>query len=164
MKSIRAFDKYTAKQILRLPTNLHHPFEMLGYATTPFIWGVILVIYNVIAYNGQLAASVLVLLLLPLATISKLAFRRQRPPTIYAGNMRIKSYSFPSSHAYTAALGGGFFAMLCFTSNSYLLGSLVSAIVIIVGVSRVYLGAHYPSDVLAGWALGLVMLYVTTLI
>ena len=60
--------------------------------------------------------------------------------------------SLPSGHAATAAAAAGVVALL----HPRLRLPLV-ALVALIGVSRVYLGVHYPSDVLAGLALGLVV-------
>lgn len=98
---------------------------------------------------------VMALVCMPLASISKFAFKRQRPPTIYAGNMRIKSYSFPSSHAYSSALGCCFLSIVAANQGVWYLAFILAPVAITVGVSRVFVGAHYPSDVIAGLLLGL---------
>jgi undecaprenyl-diphosphatase len=153
MTTIRQFDTAATKLIAKLPENLQKPFDKLGYCTIPSAWAAALVIYS-LATQSLTLATVLVLCLLPLATISKFLFRRNRPPTIYAGNMRIKSYSFPSSHAYSAALCGSYFSWLAVVHHLNWLVILLILLIAIIGTSRVYLGAHYPSDVLAGWLVG----------
>lgn len=60
-----------------------------------------------------------------------------------------KTYSFPSSHAVTSMAAAVFFGLLF----RRLLPILLSAS-ILVSYSRVYLGVHYPFDILAGWVLG----------
>lgn len=61
--------------------------------------------------------------------------------------------SFPSGHSTTAAAIGVAIALLVWRRNRALaLGAL--SYVFLVGFSRVASGVHYPSDVLAGWALG----------
>jgi len=57
--------------------------------------------------------------------------------------------SFPSSHATETAAGAAIF-----TWASPMLSPVAIGIALLVGISRVYLGVHWPTDVLAGWALG----------
>ena len=93
-----------------------------------------------------------------LTTLAKLAFARPRPELV-AHLVEVSSYSFPSGHAMSSAvtyltLG----ALLARTQarkriKAYLLGVAV-LLTLMIGTSRVYLGVHYPSDVLAGWSLG----------
>ncbi|MBS2963512.1 phosphatase PAP2 family protein [Actinocrinis puniceicyclus] len=61
-------------------------------------------------------------------------------------------YSFPSNH--TALAGALVAALFCFSRR---LGVIGLALALIEGFSRVYLGQHYPHDVLAGLLLGLVV-------
>jgi undecaprenyl-diphosphatase len=57
--------------------------------------------------------------------------------------------SFPSTHASDSAA-----AAVIFAWGAPRLSTLGLALVLLVGISRVYLGVHWPTDVLAGWALG----------
>jgi len=57
--------------------------------------------------------------------------------------------SFPSAHAADTAAAA---AVVSWAAPA--LAPLALAIALLVGVSRVYLGVHYPSDVVAGWVLG----------
>ena len=70
-----------------------------------------------------------------------------------------QGYSFPSGHSSSAAATYGTTA-LSFRKRWL----TVTAVVLIlrVGVSRFMLGVHYPTDVLAGWALGAVVMIVVT--
>ena len=60
-----------------------------------------------------------------------------------------KLFSLPSNHAVNAATAVAFLGVL-FPKTRWPMGVLA----VLGGLSRVYLGAHYPTDVLAGWCLG----------
>jgi undecaprenyl-diphosphatase len=69
-------------------------------------------------------------------------------------------FSFPSGHAaasMSVAVGLAFFLPAAG-------GAAVILLAIMVGVSRCYLGVHYPGDVLVGWALSLVGILLATMI
>jgi undecaprenyl-diphosphatase len=97
-------------------------------------------------------------------SILKNLVHRKRPPTMYVAHMKIHSYSFPSGHAFGAV---AFYGLLAYLAFKYLpapwniLATIALVIlVLMIGISRVYLGAHFPSDVLAGWLLGGLALFL----
>jgi undecaprenyl-diphosphatase len=91
-----------------------------------------------------------------LDTLLKLTFARDRPAAFFGYPLPV-SHSFPSGHAFFA---GSFFGGLAvLVSGRARSGALRAAIwvsaialILLIGLSRVYLGVHYPSDVLAGYA------------
>ncbi len=84
----------------------------------------------------------------------------QRPrPDLVAAVAQTQTYSFPSGHAFLSAVTfltlGALLARVQGRAEVkiYFL-SLAIVITVLVGISRVYLGVHWPTDVLAGWCAG----------
>jgi undecaprenyl-diphosphatase len=93
-----------------------------------------------------------------LSALLKDAFGRARPDLVPHG-VEVHTLSFPSGHAMLAAatyltLG----ALLARVQphprvKTYVL-TVAAVLTVLIGVSRVHLGVHWPSDVLAGWCVG----------
>ena len=86
-------------------------------------------------------------------------FARERPPLIYH-LLTVKSLSFPSGHAMMSSVvyltQGALLAKVQSNKNLRVYILLVAIILVfLIGISRIYFGVHYPTDVLAGWSVGL---------
>jgi len=93
-----------------------------------------------------------------ISTGLKMGFERPRPDLVPHAT-RIYTASFPSGHAMMSAITYlTLSALLARVEKSRRVSAFFMALAIVVtllvGVSRVYLGVHWPSDVLAGWAVG----------
>lgn len=165
---IRRFDTDVTSTIASWPISLK-PFFLgvtaLGDPIVTIGIGLAVAIYGFYLASVRLAlAGITVWLTLGIGAILKILFGRERPITEYAANMHIQTLSFPSGHASGATIAYGLLAYFAWHLlpqpwNYIVVGCLVT-VIILVGVSRVYLGAHFPSDVVAGWMLGLVALLV----
>ncbi len=97
-----------------------------------------------------------------LNTVIKIIVRRPRPSTTMLFSYE-KSFSFPSGHTMMSTIFYGLIIYYVYKNIKnknlkYLLVSLLSLIIVMIGVSRVYLGVHYATDVAAAYILGIVYL------
>lgn len=87
--------------------------------------------------------------------LSKQAFGRVRPD-LWVSIVRETTYSFPSGHAMSSmAVATALTFLLWKTRWKWMALVAGGAFVFMVGLSRVYFGVHYPSDIVAGWAASL---------
>lgn len=94
----------------------------------------------------------------------KVLFRRERP---IESIIEESGYSFPSGHSMTSLAFYGFLIYLLYKSSiqkklKILLITILGIIIMLIGTSRIYLGVHYLSDVLAGFSFTLAYLIIFT--
>lgn len=157
---------------LREPTNTADPIgpawieeamrDFSAMGSTTVLTFVTLSLVGYLAFTRRSHAALLVLGAVLSGTIVsqllKIGFARPRPDLVPYGT-EVFTASFPSGHAMMSAvvyltLG----TLLARTESRRRVKSYVMAIAavltLLVGLSRIYLGVHWPSDVVAGWALG----------
>lgn len=113
-------------------------------------------------YSIKVPAVALSSLLLML--ILKLFFHRDRPlsPLLKAA----KGFSFPSGHALMSVTFYGLLILIVWQNIQqawlkWILSAFLVLLIIVIGLSRVYLRVHYASDVIAGFSVGLVWLLLS---
>jgi undecaprenyl-diphosphatase len=115
--------------------------------------------------RGWRRGAVLVLVTLAGAAILDIGlkefFARARPQAFFEYYPAPRSFSFPSGHAlFAVCFFGGIAVLLSHRLRGRLARALVWTVALVliflIGVSRVYLGVHYPTDVIGGFAVGIV--------
>jgi undecaprenyl-diphosphatase len=96
-----------------------------------------------------------------LDTLAKDVVRRSRPDLLPPIVIE-PGYSFPSGHATLSTVAYGIMVLLLIHSRlpravKIVAVGALAVLVLLVGLSRIYLGVHYPSDVLGGWLTGAVV-------
>ena len=135
-------------------------------ASTTAVLSLCIVVSAYLIWKRWWYALIAVALVVPggvlLNVILKMAFARARPEW---GDADLPGYSFPSGHTMTATLFYGLlgaFAVLALKSRWWraIAVAVVFFLIGAVGFSRIYLGAHYLSDVVAAFAAGVAWLAI----
>lgn len=167
----RAFDE-TVLLAFRDRTNPYNPVgpvwlqmmfrditSMGGYAMVTLIS---LAVMGYLLMDGKRGAALLVLVAVGggavLSNLLKLAIERPRPDLV-GRLVEVNTTSFPSGHATLAAVTYLTLGALLsrvearHRAKIYVL-TIAVTLTFLIGISRIYLGVHWPTDVLAGWCVG----------
>lgn len=167
-----AFD-HTVMLALRNPADLSDPvgpvwmeegmrdITALGGTLVLTLITLLVVVYLVIVRERRTAMFVAVSVAggSAVGNLLKAGFHRPRPDLV-PHDVAVYTLSFPSSHAMMSAIVYLTLGILLArqegrTALKIYLIAIAVLLTLLVGVSRVYLGVHWPTDVLAGWAIGL---------
>jgi len=155
----------------------HRNAFLTKFSLAAAFWGgvegyILLVMLFYVVWNKRLAIrlAVVVLVALSLNDLFKMFLRNPRP-FVSQGTWQKKwavpepsardlaaQYSTPSGHATAAA---SFYAYLYGVVRSRVVRVIAIAAILLIGISRPYLGVHYFEDILLGWALGLAVALVS---
>jgi len=165
-----AFDRSASLDMLstRSPalTLIARAVTVLGDGSVLVVFGV-LVAWSMWRRDHDLARPAVLMATLAataaIVTLLKLAFSRSRP--LVGGVLGTPSldYSFPSGHTTNGTVVYGLVAaLLCLTVDRrrtrLILGGVSVVIALLIGWSRVYLGYHWATDVIAGWLLAIALI------
>lgn len=132
-----------------------------------FIATIIILIYNY-KHNTKRNISLILILLLcsTYILITKNIFQRPRPDILQL--ISIDGFSFPSGHStFSIAIYGYLIYLINKDNNKWwkiVVTTLLVLLIVCIGLSRIYLGVHYFSDVLAGFISGLIILNLVLVI
>lgn len=128
---------------------------------------VVTVILFLVIKNKKIGLSIIVNL--SIVTILNVILKRilQRPRPIEYRIIDETGYSFPSGHSMISMAFYGFLIYLLYkhAKNKYIKWSgiiILSLLIVLIGISRIYLGVHYTSDVLAGFLISVSYLILFT--
>ena len=125
---------------------------------------ILLILYYLfVRENRNTAFRILTISLTSVAAMFAIKFilQRQRPLTPLIA--KVHGYSFPSGHTFTSVTFYGIIAYIAYRNiknKALRLATIIllAIFVLLVGVSRIYLGLHYATDVIAGLCLGIIWL------
>jgi undecaprenyl-diphosphatase len=147
-------------------TSFMRAVTYLGSNEFLLIAGAGVVLAFVLTRRGRAAVTLLITMAgaALLNVTLKLSFGRERPEPFFDTPLP-ESFSFPSGHAL---LSFCFYGVLAAVTTARVSGTArraavwagAAALVILIGLSRVYLGVHYPSDVAAGYAAAFVWVMI----
>lgn len=168
--NISWFDNFIYNIVINLKsdfmTNVMKGITFLGSVKFIIIINVLLFIYSMVKKKYNLLLITISSITSPIVNnILKVIFKRPRP--IIINMIEEGSYSFPSGHSMISIL---FYGSIIYLLNKYkikhckLISIILSMLILLIGISRIYLGVHYPSDVLGGYLTAGICLTIITLI
>lgn len=161
-KATLSFDRFVYDAIITYQSKRTTFFfnQITQLASGVFVFALSLILFFINRQIGKwcfinmLANSVL-------NQVCKLIFVRERPSLLHL--TKVSGYSFPSGHAMMSMAVYGLLIYFVYQSSlhqtwKYLLYTIFTMIILLVGFSRIYLGVHYASDVLGGYLLSFIYL------
>ena len=130
------------------------------------LWFIIVIILIFVLNKDRKFNIVMTLYIICIALITffmKGLFIRERPYELMI--VEELGYSFPSGHSSLSISFYGLLSYLVYKSNyqkgkKIILISFLLILSLLIGISRIYLGVHYPSDVIAGFMVGIIYLMI----
>lgn len=157
---VNFLDTFIYDLIISLKSNSFTKFMkfITFLASTKFITSIVILLFILSFFKGKLPLIINWIILgeVFINNIIKVLVRRERP--IIINMVTENTFSFPSGHTMAAVVFYGFLIYLIKKSKldkkyKILVSIILSLLIILIMMSRIYLGAHYFSDVIAGASL-----------
>ena len=151
---IISFQNDTLTNIMKVITSLANPLTIVS-----------LCLISLLSLIWKYKASIYLIIITIISTVfnflTKNIVLRTRPDHLRL--IEETGYSFPSGHAMGSITFYGFIIFLLSKSkiNKYLkifLSIIIGLTIFLIGISRIYVGVHYPSDIIGGFLLGYIIL------
>ena len=161
LNSVELFHNIAIKHSAKIPNIITD----LGYG--PYILIFLLILTVILAYYKRYKEAVLITLTTNSAFLLnaffKEIFKKMRPALEYHLTS-VDGYGFPSGHAIIAVCFYGTLIYIIFRlikANwlKYTLAGLLILLIILISLSRIYLGVHYPTDIAASLFLGVFIIF-----
>lgn len=162
------------EQVIHLVRRMEYPFMTTFFKTitnigsffgTVIVWIIITSIGLYCKWHYETIILTVITFITPLANLLMKHFFSRPRPDMYR-LIEISGYSYPSGHTmYATSLYGIILILLWEKCNDtwqrvlLLMGTLF--MILSIGISRIYLGVHYPSDVIGGFFLSLLLISLT---
>lgn len=161
----RVFDEAIYNFIISFRSNILDKFLITIGHFSDTLTIIIVVAILIVIFHNRNSIYLLIMTAVPaiIYTILKFIVRRERP--LHLRLIEQGGYSFPSGHANESmAVYGLLIYLACTQIKNKILRNIIclvlGIIIILIGISRIYTGVHYPTDVIAGWSLALIELIV----
>lgn len=151
---IISFQNETLTSIMKVITSFANPLTIVS-----------LCLASLLSLIWKYKASIYLIIVTIISTVfnflTKNIVLRNRPDHLRL--IEETGYSFPSGHAMGSIVFYGFIIFLLSKSkiNKYLkifLSIIIGLTIFLIGISRIYVGVHYPSDIIGGFLLGYIIL------
>jgi membrane-associated phospholipid phosphatase len=140
---------------------LKMPMELFSFfGTEAFFLLLLPALYWCVDTDLGIRVAIILLLSNSVNSALKMTFQGPRPYWYSADVMRYASetsFGVPSGHAQIAF---GVWGMLAYCSRKWWGWLTAILVILLIGISRLYLGVHFPHDVILGWVIGALLLWI----
>lgn len=148
-------------ETIRFLQSFENPFTTYFFKSITFLGGEVffLVIIPILfwVYKKRVARDAMILLLTSLFVAVLIKYLTQLPRPAGVALVEAGGTSFPSGHAMGAAV---FWGYLAYAVRKMWFSVISILLIVLICLSRLYLGVHWPRDVIGGLVMGLILLYL----